>query len=281
VRVSEVTRSEDRSGEEGADLVAFNGYPDLPEEAPNPPRRHHVAANVLAAFVGISAMLVAAALLPTDESLVAILVALVPLVGGGLLTLAAWDRFVEHRRPSVGSGVKDDRIDLLASRAAFVLWLGILWSSPVLRPGADRPDLVWAIAISFAVLLVLFAVFWLAALGIGRLVQRRLGDRAATLTLVFVLAFVGMTLVGGLWPRLEEGARISRGGQVWATVDGFDLMCWGIPREPCERRARFLLAGSEAIHPDESPTMAEISASDGDRVCTGEPYGNRTCWRVD
>jgi hypothetical protein len=209
------------------------------------------------------------------------MVAFVPLVAGGLLTLAAWDRLVEHRRPSVRSGVKDDRIDVLASRAALLLWFGILWLSPRMRPGPDPADLTWTLAFRLGAALTVFIVFWLAVLGIGRLVQRCLGDRAATVTLAFVLAFVGMTLVGGLWPRLEEGARISRGGQVWTTVDGFDLMCWSIPREPCERRARFLLAGSEAIHPDESPTMAEIGASDGDRVCTGEPYGNRTCWRVD
>lgn len=280
--MSEVTRSGDRSGEEVVDLVAFNGYPDLPEEAPNPPRRHRVAATVVATLVGIATMLVAAWVAPAVDGLLVYLVLLVPLLGGCLIALAAWDHLVEHRRPSLGSGVRDDRIELLASRAAMILWFAMLWLSPVLTPRPDdRIDPVRATAIGLTGAVLLFLLFSLAALGFGRLVQRRRGDRAAVLVLVFVLAFAGATLLGGLWPRFEEGMRMGQGGHGRMMANGIEVLCWGVPRESCERRAAFLLMANEAIHPDESPTMVEVGRPGGDWVCDGVPMVSVTCWHID
>lgn len=186
-----MTVSADRP-EERVDLVAFNGYPDLPEELPNPPRRHALLARIITVLAGTLTMLVVALLLPTaDDDLVSGALIFGPLVAGGLLALAAWDTVVEHRRPALRRGRRLDAVERPADAliVSVPLIVSVLVGDAVLAGRSVGSDQVLFALILAAVVLIGLAV-WLTALGLGRAIQRVAGERAAcwTLTAIAVMA---------------------------------------------------------------------------------------------
>lgn len=179
-----MTGSVDRPGE-GVDLVAFNGYPDLPEELPNPPRRHAVLARIITVLAGTLAMLVVALLVPTaEDDLVSGGLIFGPLVAGGLLALAAWDTLVEHRRPAFRRGRRLDAVERPADAliVSVPLIVGALLRDAVLAGRSVGSDQVLFAAILAPMMLIGLAV-WLVALGLGWTIQRVAGERAASWTL--------------------------------------------------------------------------------------------------
>lgn len=179
------------------DLVAFNGYPDLPEELPNPPRRHAVLARIIVVLAGTLAMLVTAVLVPTaEDDLVSGGLIVGPLVAGGLLALAAWDTLVEHRRPALRRGRRLDAVERPADAliVSVPLIVSVLLRDAVMAGRSVGPDQVLFAVILAAVMLIGLAV-WLVALGLGRATQRVAGERAASWTLAALAAAAAILCV--------------------------------------------------------------------------------------
>ncbi|MFN8622477.1 MAG: hypothetical protein U0869_17215 [Chloroflexota bacterium] len=258
--------------------------PETEAKPANPPRRHPVVAVTLATFVGLAATLLATSLVPVvTDSLGAIILLVGPFAAAGGATLAAWDRWVERRGLSVGSGAPYDPVARVAGSGAMVTgWLlgSLLRDSSRItfagRPGgiALGPTVAWFIVTILGVLAT-----WLLLLAIGGAVRRRFGGRVALMAVTFAFAFLGVSYLAGLLDDVQGRSPSEATG--WELAGGGELMCFGYDRLPdCQPRVDRLLAWLAWAHPGTKATAIWVEGPGGDQVCWMDA-GERDCEVID